>query len=74
MTGYVGTWRIIPFSKWLITMISKSPKDKVVPLPNGRTSWRFFMGVIRSPLTSVLGAHPPSRANPETKPASLQLI
>ena len=21
-----GTWRIIPFSKWLMTMISKSPK------------------------------------------------
>ena len=20
------TWRIIPFSKWLITMVSKSPK------------------------------------------------
>ena len=26
--------------KWLITMVSKSPKDRVVgPLPNGRTSW-----------------------------------
>ena len=22
----VPTWRIIPFSKWLITMVSKSPK------------------------------------------------
>ena len=21
-----STWRIIPFSKWLITMVSKSPK------------------------------------------------
>ena len=31
------TWRIIPFSKCLITMVSKSPKDRVVgPLPNGR--------------------------------------
>ena len=32
-----GTWRIIPVSKWLITMVSnKSPKDRVVgPLPNG---------------------------------------
>ena len=30
------TWRIIPVGKWLITMvISKSPKDRVVPLPNG---------------------------------------
>ena len=32
----VGTaWRIIPVSKWLIIMVSKSPKDRVVPLPNG---------------------------------------
>ena len=23
------TWRIIPVSKWLITMVSKSPKDRV---------------------------------------------
>ena len=30
------TWRIIPFSKWLITMVSKSPKNRVIPLPNGR--------------------------------------
>ena len=22
----ISTWRIIPFSKWLITMVSKSPK------------------------------------------------
>ena len=29
------TWRIIPLSKWLITMVSKSPKDVVIPLPNG---------------------------------------
>ena len=32
------TWRIIPFSKWLITMVimvGKSRKDRVVgPLPN----------------------------------------
>ncbi len=29
------TWRIIPISKWLITMVNKSPKDRVVgPLPN----------------------------------------
>ena len=33
------TWRIIPVSKWLITMVNKSPKDRVVgPLPNGH-SW-----------------------------------
>ena len=29
------TWRIIPVSRWLITMVSKSPKDRVIPLPNG---------------------------------------
>ena len=29
------TWRIIPFSKWLITMASKSPLSRVVPFPNG---------------------------------------
>ena len=26
MNQSVSTWRIIPFSKWLITMVSKSPK------------------------------------------------
>ena len=32
-----ATWRIIPVSKWLITMVNKCPKDRVVgPLPNGR--------------------------------------
>ncbi len=29
------TWRIIPVSKWLITMVSKSPNWGAVPLPNG---------------------------------------
>ena len=32
--GY-PTWRIIPSSKWLVSMVSKSPKDRVVPLPTG---------------------------------------
>ena len=32
-------------SKWLITMFSKSPNNRRVPLPNGRTSWLIFMGV-----------------------------
>ena len=32
------TWRNIPFSKWLRTMVGKSPKDRVVgPL----TNWAF---------------------------------
>ena len=32
-----GTWRIIPVSKWLITMVIVSPPTGVVgPLANGR--------------------------------------
>ena len=31
----VDTWRIIPFSKWLISMVIVSPLSKVIPLPNG---------------------------------------
>ena len=47
-----GTWRIIPFSKWLvIIMVSKSPRPGVVgPLPNG-PFMAYKWGVIRSPLT-----------------------
>ena len=33
------TWRIIQFSKWLITRWLVSPLTGVSPLPNGRTSW-----------------------------------
>ena len=29
------TWRIIPLSKWLITMVIVSPLRRVIPLPNG---------------------------------------
>ena len=32
------------YSKWLRTMISKSPKDRDVLLPNGRTSWLVHGG------------------------------
>ena len=31
----VLAWRIIPFSKWLVTMVSFRPLTGVVPLPNG---------------------------------------
>ena len=47
MLGYVfwfpgpGTWRIIPFSKWLITMVSKSPKW-VISLPNGLNRGYYY--------------------------------
>ena len=37
---YLGnTWRIIPVSKWLITMVSFRPLSRFIPLPNGRTPW-----------------------------------
>ena len=38
----VGTWRIIPVSKWLITMVIVSPLNGVVPFTNGLkllTNW-----------------------------------
>ena len=39
------TWRIIPFSKWLITMVNKSPKDRATfPFLNGLTVWLIKMG------------------------------
>ena len=31
-----STWRIIPFSRWLITMVSFRPPSRDVPLPSGR--------------------------------------
>ena len=41
------TWRIIPFSQWLITRVNKSPMDRVVgPLPNGHKKWLKSTGVI----------------------------
>ena len=33
------TWRIIPFSKWSITMVIVSPLSRVIPLPNGTFKW-----------------------------------
>ena len=46
--GHVmSAWRIIPFSNGLFSMDHgdhKSPKDWVVPLPNGRTSWLVNWG------------------------------
>ena len=34
------SWRIIPVSKWLITMVIVSPLNGAVgPLTNGRTLW-----------------------------------
>ena len=40
-----GTWRITANSKWLKTHISKSPKDRVIPFPNGHEHG-ILMGAI----------------------------
>ena len=41
---FVGaTWRIIPDSKWLITMVSKPPKDRVVQFPNGLNGSKWLI-------------------------------
>ena len=32
----IHTWRIIPVSKWLITMVIVSPLNGDIPLTNGR--------------------------------------
>ena len=47
--GLVSTWRIIAVSKWLITMVTKSSQDRVVPLPNV-----LFMAYKRHLLTTSL--------------------
>ena len=54
---HTPTWRIIPGSQWLITMVGTSPKDRVVgPLPNGRTSWLIKMGVTVTNVLTVDGS------------------
>ena len=52
-----ATWRIIPFSKWLITMVIVSPLTGVVPLQMA-VSWLINGGDPN--YLQVLGAHPPS--------------
>ena len=37
------SWRVIPFSKWLITMVSMSPKVSLFPFPTG-LFWVFLWG------------------------------
>ena len=55
-----GTWRIIPVSKWLITMVIISPLIRVVgPLPNG-LSMVLINGVILT--TYIHWDDPPSRS------------
>ena len=53
------SWRIIPFSKWRITMVSFRPLSRVVgPLPNGR-----FM----APIGVILNYLRPSWFRPSSK-------
>ena len=52
-TSNPRTWRIIQVSKWLITMVNKSPKDRVVdPVQMAVHSMAKINGgvTIRSPL------------------------
>ena len=51
ITMIFTTWRIIPFSTWLTTMVSCCPLSKVVPHPNGQTLWPSKWGW-SYPLTS----------------------
>ena len=49
------TWRIIPVSKWLITMVIVSPLNSVVPLPNGLNGLNgLYMGVTNYLLTGMI--------------------
>ena len=53
------TWRIIIFSKWFMTIVNKSLKDRVVPLPNG-PFMAYRWAVI---LTTYIHSHdPPSNS------------
>ena len=58
--SFTTTWRIIPVSKWLITMVNKSPKDRLVPLQNDlSTPWLINGG---DPFTTYdTWDDPPSR-------------
>ena len=60
------TWRIIPFSKWLITMTSKSPNWE-----NSLSKWSLKMAYKwgHHPNQQVLGAHPP--IHPRNEAASI---
>ena len=50
LPGRILTWGIIPFSKWLITMVSKSLR--VVPFPNGLNAYKW--GVINHLPTGMI--------------------
>ena len=60
--------------QWLITMVNKSLKDRVVPLPNGRTPWLINGGqlVVSTPLKNMrtvkMGEHLPQRSGATIPP------
>ena len=47
------TWRIIPFSKWFITMVIVSPLTGVVPFTNG-LSMAYKWGILNYLLTGMI--------------------
>ena len=47
-----STWRIIPVSKWLVTMVSFRPLNGVVPLINGLNG--LYMGVTNYLLSGMI--------------------
>ena len=48
----MSTWRVIPDSKWLITMVIVSPLTEAIPLPSGLRG--FEMGVTNNLLTGMI--------------------
>ena len=70
----MGTWRIIPVSKWLVTMVIASPRSRVVPLPNDHNNlpWRCSTSPYH---THLITFTPPCRCgskqtNPSPNPSS----
>ena len=60
-----STWRIIPFSKWLVTMVIVSPLSMLVPLLNG-----LFMAYTWGAILTTYKSwdDPPSRSKGCRKP------
>ena len=63
------TWRIMPVGKWLITMVGKSPKDRVVRFPNGLVL-AYKWGVILTGMILQVFVHSFSHENTSTKTAT----
>ena len=48
------TWRIIPVSKWLITMVGCCPLNRVVPLPIGQNGFEMGATATKHLLTGMI--------------------